>query len=326
MCSNYASPKRDQPAAHLPSPFKSRKGEAEYLAAYGASMQLWPVPYESLDISNHFGRTHVVASGPKDAPPLVLLHGLLVSLTIWAPNIADLSWKYRVYVVDVMGQPGKSIPGQPITSRADYVEWITTVLDALKIDQACVAGMSYGGWLTLNTAIGIPERIKKIVLLSPVGLVPLRKQFLLRSMLMVFLPKHSGVNSLMRWMAYEENLQDRRMHNLYDCVVNQMYLGLKHFPVRNRIAVPPTALSDEELRSMRIPTLLLIGQQEVLYDPAAALNRAKRLIPNLETELVPQASHEMAFGKHELVDARILRFLKESPPKESPITRRSIAI
>jgi pimeloyl-ACP methyl ester carboxylesterase len=312
MCSNYASPKRDQPAAHLPSPFKSRKGEAEYLAAYGASMQLWPVPYESLDILNHFGSTHVVASGPKDAPPLVLLHGFLVSLTIWAPNIADLSRKYRVYVVDVMGQPGKSIPDQPITSRADYVEWITTVLDALEIDQACVAGMSYGGWLTLNTAIGIPERIKKIVLLSPVGLVPLGKQFLLRSMLMVFLPQHSRVDSLMRWMTYEENLQDRCMHNLYDCVVNQMYLGLKHFRMRNRIAIPPTALSDEELRSMRVPTLLLIGQQEVLYDSTAALNRAKRLIPNLEAELIPQASHEMAFGRHQLVDARILTFLKEN--------------
>jgi pimeloyl-ACP methyl ester carboxylesterase len=145
-------------------------------------------------------------------------------------------------------------------------------------------------------------------------------------MLMVFLPKHSRVNSLMRWMAYEENLQDRRMHNLYDCIVNQMYLGLKHFRARSRIAVPPTALSDEDLRSMRISTLLLIGQQEVLYDPAATLNRAKRLIPNLEAELVPQAGHEMTFGRHQLVDARILRFLKESPPKKSPITRCSIAV
>jgi hypothetical protein len=45
-----------------------------YLAAYDA-MRAWPVPHEEMEIPGRFGITHVVASGPKDAPPLVLLHG-----------------------------------------------------------------------------------------------------------------------------------------------------------------------------------------------------------------------------------------------------------
>ncbi len=36
--------------SNLPSAFKSRKGEAEYMAAYDATMRLWPVPYEARDI------------------------------------------------------------------------------------------------------------------------------------------------------------------------------------------------------------------------------------------------------------------------------------
>ena len=55
--------------------------------------------------------THVVVSGPKDAPPLVLLHGYWATSTMWSPNIADFSKDYRVYAIDVMGQPSKSIPG-----------------------------------------------------------------------------------------------------------------------------------------------------------------------------------------------------------------------
>lgn len=52
----------------LPSAFKSPKGETEYMAAYEASMKLWPVPYEQMDITGGYGGTHLVTAGPKDAP------------------------------------------------------------------------------------------------------------------------------------------------------------------------------------------------------------------------------------------------------------------
>ena len=58
----------------LPSAFKSPEGQAEFMAAYEATLKLWPVPYEPMDITGRYGRTHLVASGPKDAPTLVLLH------------------------------------------------------------------------------------------------------------------------------------------------------------------------------------------------------------------------------------------------------------
>ena len=68
--------------------------------------------------------------------------------------------------------------------------------------------------------------------------------------------------------------------------------------------------TDEELSSVKNPTLLIIGQQESLYDPIAALERAKRLIPDIQTELIPHAGHELALSKPEAVDQRILTFLK----------------
>jgi pimeloyl-ACP methyl ester carboxylesterase len=296
---------------NLPPSFKSPEGEARYMAAYEASLRLWPVAYQAMDIPGRFGCTHLVVSGPPGASALVLLHGYFASLTMWAPNIAELSQDYRVYAVDVMGQPSRSIPDQPIRSRADFGEWLTTLFDALKIERAHLVGMSYGGWLTLNYAIGAPERVDRIVLLSPGGgFLPLVKQFFLRTMPLMFLPRRFVVNSFMSWLTYKENLHNAHTRPVYDCLVDQMYLGARYF--RMQAGVMPDVFSDDELRRLQAPTLLLIGQQEVIYDPAAALERARRLIPNFEGELVPRASHDMSFSQAQFVNARILEFLKLS--------------
>jgi pimeloyl-ACP methyl ester carboxylesterase len=114
----------------------------------------------------------------------------------------------------------------------------------------------------------------------------------------------------MHWMFYEPNLQNEKTQRLFDCVLNQMSLGAKYF--RMGTVVPPLPYKDEELRSVRNPTLLLIGQQEALYHPIAAVDRAKQLIPDIQAELIPQASHDMPISQHGTVNQKILEFLKES--------------
>ena len=227
-----------------PSAFKTPEGEAAFLAAYDAAMKLWRVPFEEMDIPTPFGMTHVVVSGPKDAPPLVLLHGYWATSTMWAPNIADFSKDYRVYAVDVMGQPSKSIPAEPIRDAADYSAWLTATLDALHLDSVCFVGMSFGGWLALNSAVAAPARLRKLVLLSPGGFLPMVRQFSLRGMLMVIVPARFTVNSFMRWLGITAT-------NAWP-VLELMYHGLKHFRVPPETArVMPTVFSDEELDDIR---------------------------------------------------------------------------
>ena len=288
-----------------PSAFKTPEGEAAFLAAYDAAMKLWPVPYEEMDIPTLFGMTHVVVSGPKDAPPLVLLHGYWATSTMWSINIAAFSKDHRVYAVDVMGQPSKSIPNEPICNTADFVSWLTATLDALRLDCVSLVGMSFGGWLALNYAVAVPQRIRKLVLLSPGGLLPMVTQFTVRGMLMVSLPIRLTVNSFFRWLGFT----DRAYANM----VELMYLGLKHFRMPLETArIGPAVVSDDELRTLRVPTLLLIGDHEVISDPTRALERARGLIPDLRGELVPGARHEMCVRQHQIVDARVLEFLNDS--------------
>jgi pimeloyl-ACP methyl ester carboxylesterase/hypothetical membrane protein len=308
------------------SPFKTPEGEAAFLAAHEAALKLWPVPYEERDVQTRFGMTHVVISGPKEAPPLVLLHGYMATLMMWAPNIADFSKEYRVYAVDVMGQPSRSIPGEPIRDRTDFEAWLTATLDGLHLGRVSLVGMSFGGWIALGYGVAKPERIEKLVLLSVGGFLPMAKQFTMRGMLMVFWPTRLTVTSFMHWLGVKENPADPATHGM-DNLVELTYLGLKHFRMPQETArVMPTVFSDGELRSMRMPTLVLFGDHEVICDPAAALSRALQLIPDCRGELVPGPWHDMCATQYRLVDARVLDFLKKTRPENQTGKRqRSIA-
>jgi pimeloyl-ACP methyl ester carboxylesterase len=294
-----------------PHPFKSQKGEAEYLAAYNAMMQYWPIPYESFDIPGYYGCTHLVASGPKDAPALILLHGGRASLTMWSANVRDLSKDHRVYAIDIMGQPGKSIPEKTFRKREDLVPWFTGLLDGLDIEKADLVGQSYGGWFALNYALHKPTRVNKVALISPAAcFLPLNRQHMLRGSLMFFFPSRWAMRSFKLWETYPENIKDPQNLAFFNAKTEQLYLGFKHFRCQGE--ANPDIFSDDDLRGLQAPTLLLIGQQEVIYNPAASIERARRLIPHLEASLIPNASHDLAYFQARAVDERILQFLNDS--------------
>jgi pimeloyl-ACP methyl ester carboxylesterase len=290
--------------------FNTVAGEAAYLAAYDDALRRWPVPYEELDVPTRFGTTHVVAAGPTNAPALVLLHGYMATSTMWTRNIADVSRDHRVYAIDIMGQPGKSVPDEPIRTAADYVAWLTATLDGLGVGRMSLAGMSFGGWLALKYAVAAPDRIDHLVLLSPGGLLRMVKQFSVRGMLMVFLPARVTVNAFMRWTGFSDSSGEAGAGPLLDL----MFLGVKHFRMpKETLRVNAGAarpLTAEELRGLQMPVLVLFGVNEVIYNPARALERARHLIPRIEGELIPGCRHDMCLSKSRIVDAHVLDFLK----------------
>ncbi len=311
----------------LRSPFKTPRDERAYLAAYEASLRRWPVPYEEWDLHGRFGRTHVLVSGAREAPPLVLLHGYGASSTMWALNVRALASRYHVFAVDVLGQAGKSLPRAALATRSACSEWLTSVLDGLALDDVRLVGMSYGGWLALNYALAAPDRLRAIALISPGGLLPLSWQLRFRAMLSVLVPLqicHDIV--FMRWIGAKHAVDSPEQRAVSKLTARQMYLGLR---VRNelvRLGAPAVPFSDDELRSLRVPTLLLIGEEEVLYDPVGALSRARRLIPGLVGELIPGASHDLVFRQPEIVDERLLAFLATAgQPRPPPVGAETVA-
>ena len=100
-------------------------------------------------------------------------------------------------------------------------------------------------------------------------------------------------------------------------VVNEIYaeqfiLGLQNWNwemgKNGYSGVMPSVFPDEELQQIRNPILMLIGDQDRL-NPPRVLEQARRLIPQIETEIIPNAGHMLSIEQPELVDARLLKFL-----------------
>ena len=84
--------------------FGSPDLKARFDAAYQAVLNQWPVPYEELTISTRFGATHVIASGQREAPPVVLLPPGGSYAPMWVRNVGPASQSYRTYAVDIIGE------------------------------------------------------------------------------------------------------------------------------------------------------------------------------------------------------------------------------
>jgi pimeloyl-ACP methyl ester carboxylesterase len=246
---------------------------------YDALLARWPVPFTTLDITSRFGATFVAACGNESAPPLVLIHGAGSNSAMWAGDVGEYNRHYRVYAVDLLGEPGKSAPVRPDWKSSAYAEWLGDVLDALKVEKAILIGLSQGGWTALKFATFQPERVEKLVLLTPGGITPDRISFALRAIPMSFMGRW-GIERINRMVFGPQPVPEE--------VNEAIMLIMTHF--KPRIGVLPI-FSDEELRRLTMPTLLLIGQEDSLRDARKIAERMRKLVPELTTKVIPQAGH-----------------------------------
>lgn len=86
---------------------------------------------------------------------------------------------------------------------------------------------------------------------------------------------------------------------------------MKH--VRPQNPIMPNVFTDNELSNLNIPTLLLVGEQEIICDPKAAVDRAIKLIANIEAGIILDASHILSMEQPEIVNKKILEFLARNP-------------
>lgn len=289
-------------------PFKSHEAREKYLKFYDKRAKNWPVPSETQVVNTSYGRTFVRVSGPIDAPPLVIVPGGGSSSLMWVPNIESLSKEYRTYALDNIYDWGLSVYSRPIKNPKDFVKWLNELFDALGLENNVnLMGLSYGGWITSQCAFYSPERLNKVVLLAPFATIQsMPLEFLLR-MFTSLLPVDYTTKSLMYWLC-EDSIKDKNKRMLVDEWVNDMLMGLKCF--KFKLVPTPTVFKDEELKSIKVPALFLVGENEKVYSPQKAVRRLNNLAPHIETEILPNAGHDLTVAQADMVNEKVLEFLK----------------
>jgi pimeloyl-ACP methyl ester carboxylesterase len=200
---------------------------------------------------------------------------------MWAGDVGEYSHHYRVYAVDLLGEPGKSAPVRLDWNSSAYAEWLGDVFDAMKVERAILIGLSQGGWTALKFATSQPERVDKLVLLTPGGITLDRLSFALRAIPMSFLGRW-GIKRINRMVFGPQRIPAE--------VNEAVTLIMTHF--KPRIGVLPI-FSDEELRRLTMPTMLLIGQEDALRDARKVAERMRKLVPELTAKVIPQAGHAL---------------------------------
>ncbi|MBX9664174.1 alpha/beta hydrolase [Novosphingobium sp.] len=232
-------------------------------------------------------------TGPRNVPALILLHGFGSSLDTWEPWANALSAKYRVIRLDL---PGFGLTGADPTgdySDARTLAVLAGMMDQLGLPKATFIGNSLGGRFAWEFAAAYPQRIDKLVLISPDGFAspgfeygkPPEVPFVMNLMPWV------GPRSLIRanlapaW-AHPDALPDAVLERYRDMLlapgVRQAILDRTH----------QTVLSDPapRLRRINAPTLLVWGEQDGMI-PLQNAQDYLRLLPNARLVRLPGMGH-----------------------------------
>jgi pimeloyl-ACP methyl ester carboxylesterase len=267
---------------------------------------------ETRFIETRFGPTHVVFAGDEAAPPLVMIQGLGGNAMMLHPQFRAFAPHFRLVVPDVPGQPGKSAPARIPHTHDHFAHWLSDVLDALKLPQVNILGISLGGRIVLKFGACCPERVGKAVLISPMGLKTLRLDIARRAIGIALgsTSSHGGVfqGMLDILLSSSTDHSDPDMSQL----IEEFHLFFKHFKQELITGIPMALpLSKSELQRFESDTMLLVGKEESLFDPHAAIEKARRLLPNLEeAHLVSQAGHVMHYEHPEVVNQYVLDFMR----------------
>lgn len=291
-------------------PFRSMTAKEQYIKLYAMRAEKWPVDSQPRLVDTSYGQTFVRISGPGGAPPLVLLHGAGGDSLQWIPNIEALSKLYRVYAVDNINDYSRSIYTQIIKNADGYVNWLDELFSALKLGSNIrLMGLSYGGWLTGQYALHIPDRLDKIVLLAPAGTVlSLRIEWIMRAVL-CFVPYRYFTRSFLFWLLEDLAHKDKAGRIILEEEVDAVFVRMRCYkPIR---LVNPTVLKDEELQRFKVPALYLVGEHEKIYSARKAIQRLHRVAPHIKTEIIPDAGHDFTIVQAEMVNTKVLEFLKQ---------------
>jgi len=267
--------------------YKSIEGQRMVLERYQAFLKRWPVPNRQVRMPTGQGETFVVVSGPENAPALLLLHGGMLNSSMWMGEVTAFARFFRVYCIDMIGEPGLSAPARPALASDAYARWLDDVLDHLAVPRASMVGASLGGWLALDYAIRRPARVERIAVLCPAGIGRQKVGIVFATLLSRMFGERGKRRLIERILGKAPADPPPPLKAFIDF----SRLIQKHF--RPRMVKFPS-FPDNALKNLNAPLLAIVGARDVLFDSTQTKRRLDALVNGAQVVYLPEAGHMIA--------------------------------
>jgi pimeloyl-ACP methyl ester carboxylesterase len=279
--------------------FLSAEGQQIVFDNYDKALSAWPVPHSTRFVATRHGQTHVIECGRADGPPLVMLHGHNVNATVWRYYTAHFADTHHLYLIDLIGQPGKSAPTITADRFGGYVDWLDDVLTALNVQQTALMGLSLGGCVALQFALKRAARVSRVLVFAPAGVVPLRRLHLLLLALPALSKKTDGVVEFAR----------RISRNALDEALLRNFADMLQHTARQEVVFP--ILSDADLASFKMPLFIISPEHDDFFGnrPMAA-RFATGQFPHVTFKTLPNAAHVFTIAQLGPLMAECQAFLR----------------
>lgn len=264
------------------------------------------------------GVIYVVERGSELDPPIVLSHGVTLSVRTWYYQLEALPKEgFRTIAFDHRGH-GQSVLGEEGHSVENLGRDFKTVLEGLDLRGAVLVGHSMGGVAVQEFVTSFPEvaaeRVAGIVLLStlaytPFGSRPTRTKLRMERML------NWAPDAQWIWDAPNLGFLVARIgfgphpHPSHVELTRRM---LGECPAQTRLDAPRALIGldlTSKLPDVRVPTLVIGGTADLLTPPAEA-RRIARLVPGARLELMDGGGHMLMFERTDALNRLIVDFAR----------------
>lgn len=269
------------------------------------------------------GRVFVADRGPLhgETPPLVLVHGLLVTSHSFRGVVPRMATSRRVIALDLPGC-GESDRPDPRDAEDYAVPWIAArvleALHAMDVTHFDLCGHSFGGTVALQLASEAPDAVRRLALVDPVAFsmeLPLEGRLALLPRLgpYVFKTLYRRADLrryLTRVFSTPELVDDTSVALYWDRLARDGGREATHAMLLHLTRLE--ALRDR-IRTIETPTLVVWGDRDALL-PADQADALLELLPNARLELVAGCGHAVPEERPDRLSDLLEAFLDDAGP------------
>lgn len=264
-----------------------------------------------IHVSTSFGS---VAYGEFGAgPSILLLHAFPLAGQMWSAQVAALGEEFRVVVPDLFGFGATPLPASGVWTINDAAAAVEEMIDGLKLAPVVVVGLSMGGYVALALARRCPGKLRGLVLADTRAEADSAEAKAGRAKAIAAVEAGGTIAQVESMLP---KVLGRTTHELRPGVVAAVRaLGSSQSSVG--VVAGLKALRDRpdrlaELSTMKMPTLVIVGDEDELTPPAAAEVLAKNM-PNATIVTLPHAGHLSNLEAPDEFNAALLTFLRTLP-------------